>query len=101
MWLMLQHDEPDDFVVATGEAHSVREFCRIAFDAVSLDWGDYVRYDPKYDRPAEVDTLIGDASKAAEVLGWRPKVRFADLVRIMVAADLDQVTDQVAGTAGR
>ena len=101
MWRMLQQDEPDDFVIATGEARSVREFCQEAFSAVGLDWTDHVRYDPKYDRPAEVDSLIGDASKAREVLGWTPTVTVKELARIMVDADVRQLADQLAGSAVR
>jgi GDPmannose 4,6-dehydratase len=89
MWLMLQQDRPDDYVVATNETHSVREFCRMAFSLVGLDWEKYVLHDVRYERPAEVDLLIGDPAKAARQLGWRPKVRFEELVRIMVDHDLD------------
>ncbi len=88
MWLMLQQDHPDDYVVATGETHSVREFCQVAFDHVGLDWEKYVVVDPKFYRPAEVDLLVGDASKASRVLHWKPTVTFQQLVRIMVDADL-------------
>ena len=88
MWRMLQHDRPDDFVVATGEMHSVREFAELAFATVGLDWQDYVVVDPRYFRPTEVDELCGDATKAREVLGWRPRTTFPALVRIMVEADL-------------
>ncbi len=88
MWLMLQEDQPDDFVVAMGETHSVREFCELAFGHVGLDWQDFVVQDERFYRPAEVDLLIGDPTKAAEVLGWRPKTAFADLVRMMVDADV-------------
>jgi GDPmannose 4,6-dehydratase len=88
MWLMLQHDQPDDYVIATGETHSVREFCQEAFGHVGLDWEKHVVADPKYFRPAEVDLLVGDAGKGARVLGWKPAVTFRDLVRIMVDADL-------------
>jgi len=88
MWRMLQHDRPDDFVVATGEMHSVREFARLAFATVGLDWEDHVVVDPRYFRPTEVDELCGDATKAREVLGWRPRTTFPELVRIMVEADL-------------
>ncbi|MEJ5199265.1 MAG: GDP-mannose 4,6-dehydratase [Anaerolineae bacterium] len=95
MWLMLQQDRPDDYVVATGETHSVREFCQEAFDYVGLDWEKYVVVDPKFYRPAEVDLLVGDASKAKRVLHWEPTVTFQQLVRIMVDADL--VTLQQAG----
>ena len=89
MWLMLQQDEPDDYVIATNETHSVREFCEAAFGALDLDWEEYVDYDERYERPAEVDLLIGDPSKAKRQLGWEPKVRFGELVEIMVAADLE------------
>jgi GDPmannose 4,6-dehydratase len=88
MWLMLQQPEPDDYVIATGETHSVEEFLTEAFAHVGLDWRDYVAIDPKYYRPAEVDLLIGDASKARRVLGWEPKVTFKELVRLMVEADV-------------
>jgi GDPmannose 4,6-dehydratase len=89
MWRILQLDAGDDFVVATGETHTVREFAEAAFSHVDLDWEKYVKHDPRYERPAEVDLLIGDASKAKRVLGWEPKVRFKDLVRIMVDADME------------
>jgi GDPmannose 4,6-dehydratase len=88
MWLMLQHDVADDYVVAMGETHSVRELVEVAFAVAGLDWRDYVRTDPAMMRPAEVDRLIGDASKAARVLGWKPRVSFPDLVEMMVRADL-------------
>ena len=88
MWLMLQQDEPDDFVVCTGETHSVREFCELAFSRLGLDWQDYVVVDEAFLRPAEVDLLVGDSSKAAERLGWKPQTGFADLVAMMVDADL-------------
>lgn len=88
MWLMLQQDKPDDYVIATGETHSVRELCEVAFGYLGLNWQDYVVIDPKYYRPAEVDLLIGDASKARCVLGWEPTIRFEQLVRMMVDADL-------------
>jgi len=88
MWLMLQQDHPDDYVVATGETHSVREFCQEAFDYVGLDWEKYVVVDPKFYRPAEVDLLVGDPSKAKRILHWEPTVTFQQLVRIMVDADL-------------
>jgi GDPmannose 4,6-dehydratase len=91
MWLMLQHDRPDDYVIATGETHSVREFCQEAFGHVGLDWEKHVVADPKYFRPAEVDLLVGDAGKADRVLGWKPAVTFRDLVRIMVDADLKTI----------
>ncbi len=88
MWLMLQQDEPDDFVVCTGETHSVREFCELAFGRLNLNWQDYVVVDEAFLRPAEVDLLVGDSSKAAERLGWKPQTDFADLVEMMVDADL-------------
>jgi len=88
MWLMLQQDTPDDYVIATNETHSVREFVEEAFAHVGLDWLDYVEYDERYERPAEVDLLIGNPAKAKKKLGWEPKVRFKELVRIMVDADL-------------
>ena len=89
MWLMLQQDEPDDFVIATGEAHAVHEFLGEAFSYVGLDWHKLVEIDPKYYRPAEVDCLLGDASKARQKLGWQPKTKFKELVRLMVNADME------------
>jgi GDPmannose 4,6-dehydratase len=91
MWLMLQQDEPDDYVIATGETHSVRELCEVAFSYVGLDYRDFVRVDPQYFRPAEVDLLVGDASKARAKLGWRPTVNFQELVQMMVEADLERL----------
>jgi GDPmannose 4,6-dehydratase len=88
MWLMLQQSEPDDFVIATGETHTVREFVATAFGLVGLDWQKHVKIDPRYFRPTEVDELCGDASKAAEVLDWRPRTTFGQLVRLMLDADL-------------
>ncbi|NES83859.1 MAG: NAD-dependent epimerase/dehydratase family protein, partial [Moorea sp. SIO2B7] len=88
MWLMLQQDEPDDYVVATGQTHSIREFLDIAFGLVNLDWEQYVEIDPRYFRPAEVDLLLGDGTKANTILGWQPSVSFKQLVEIMVNADL-------------
>jgi GDPmannose 4,6-dehydratase len=88
MWLMLQQPEPDDYVVATGEMHSVQEFVEFAFSLVGRDWHEHVEIDPRYFRPTEVDQLCGDATKARERLGWQPKTTFADLVRLMVEADL-------------
>ena len=90
MWLMLQQDEPDDYVVATGETHSVREFTEKVFQKLGLDWRDHVEIDPRYYRPTEVDVLLGDASKARKKLGWSPKVGFEQLIDMMVAADLEQ-----------
>jgi GDPmannose 4,6-dehydratase len=84
---MLQQDEPDDYVLATGEAHSVQEFLEEAFTYGGLDWREYVKTDPRYFRPAEVDVLTGDYSKAKEKLGWEPTVRFEQLVRMMVDSD--------------
>ncbi len=89
MWLMLQQDEPGDYVVATGETHSVEEFVAETFRHLDLDWHDHVEIDPRYLRPAEVDVLLGDASKAARVLGWRPRVGFRELVHLMVEHDLE------------
>jgi GDPmannose 4,6-dehydratase len=88
MWLMLQQNEPDDYVIGTGETHSVEEFVRIAFDHAELDWRRHVIVDPRFYRPAEVDLLLGDASKARRVLGWQPQMTFEDMVRKMVDADL-------------
>ncbi len=88
MWLMLQHERPDDFVIATGEMHTVREFVDQAFALVGRDWREFVEIDPRYLRPTEVDELEGDASKAAEQLGWRPRTTFVELVRLMLEADL-------------
>jgi GDPmannose 4,6-dehydratase len=88
MWLMLQQDKPDDYVVATNETHSVKEFCQETFGLLGLDWEKYVKYDQRYERPAEVELLIGDPAKARRQLGWEPKVRFKELVKIMVDHDL-------------
>jgi len=90
MWLMLQQHDPDDFVIATGETHTVRELVELAFERVGLDWRKCVVIDPSLTRPAEVDCLIGDASKARRRLGWSPQVSFAELIRMMVDADLDR-----------
>jgi GDPmannose 4,6-dehydratase len=100
MWLMLQQTQPDDYVIATGESHSVRELVEVAFERVNLDWKRYVRLDPKFLRPAEVDHLIGDASKARAALGWQPEVDFAGLVRMMVDADLARLTRGAGPTTG-
>jgi GDPmannose 4,6-dehydratase len=97
MWRMLQHGEPEDFVIATGEQHSVREFCERAFVHADLDWQAYVEIDPRYYRPAEVDHLRGDPSKAKKELGWEAKVRFDELVRIMVDADIQLLDDELSG----
>jgi GDPmannose 4,6-dehydratase len=101
MWRILQADEPDDFVIATGEMHSVREFLEVAAAHVDLDWEEVVEFDERYLRPAEVDALCGDPSKAAEKLDWRPTVTFEELVRIMVDADVKELDDQLAGRAVR
>jgi GDPmannose 4,6-dehydratase len=93
MWLMLQQDTPEDLVIATGEAHSVREFLEEAFSHADLDWREYVEIDPKYFRPTEVDYLLGDAGKARRNLGWEPRVSFRELVRLMVDADLQDLID--------
>jgi len=89
MWLMLQQEKPDDYVVATNEVHSVREFCQESFGLLGLDWEKYVKYDARYERPAEVELLIGDPAKARKQLGWEPKVRFKELVKIMTEHDLE------------
>ncbi len=89
MWLMLQREQPDDYVIATGETHSVREFLEEAFSYAGLGWKEFVKVDPKYFRPAEVDLLLGDASKARKVLGWQPRVAFKALVRLMADADME------------
>jgi GDPmannose 4,6-dehydratase len=97
MWLMLQQDNPEDYVIATGETHSVSEFCEEAFHYVGLNWKDHVEIDPRYFRPAEVDLLIGDASKAKRILGWEPKTKFKELVHLMVDADVKALDDQLSG----
>jgi GDPmannose 4,6-dehydratase len=95
---MAQHDEPGDFVIATGESHTVREFLELAFDHAGMGaWTDYVEIDPRYFRPTEVDSLLGDSSKAREVLGWEPTLDFEALVRTMVDADIAELEDQLAG----
>jgi len=90
MWRMLQQEQPDDYVLATNETHTVQEFCEVAFAHVGLDWKEFVQHDARYERPAEVELLIGDYAKAKQKLGWEPKVKFRELVQIMVDADLDQ-----------
>lgn len=97
MWLMLQQERADDYVVATGRTHSVRDFVRLAFDAVELDWERYVVVDPRFYRPAEVDLLVGDASKAQRELSWRPEVSFEQLVEMMVRADLARLRPAAPG----
>jgi GDPmannose 4,6-dehydratase len=99
MWLMLQQDEPDDYVIATGETHEVRELCDLAFSHVDLKWDDHVVIDEAFYRPAEVDLLIGDATKAAQVLGWKPKVGFEELVTMMVDADRDLLSGKLNSLA--
>jgi GDPmannose 4,6-dehydratase len=96
MWRIVQLGEGDDFVLATGETHTVREFVEAAFAHADLDWKQFVKHDPRYERPAEVDLLLGDASKAKKILGWEPKVRFRELVRIMVDADMDLLSRNTA-----
>jgi GDPmannose 4,6-dehydratase len=91
MWLMVQRDEPEDYVVATGKTHSVRDLCEAAFSHVGLDWAEHVFVDERFLRPAEVDLLVGDASKARVELGWEPTVSFAELVAMMVDADIELV----------
>ncbi|MFN2610470.1 MAG: GDP-mannose 4,6-dehydratase [Actinomycetota bacterium] len=97
MWLMLQQDQPQDYVIATGQAHTPREFCEVAFDHVGLDWQAHVEVDPRYYRPSEVDYLMGDASKARKNLGWEPKTTFKELVQIMVDADVQMLKDELSG----
>jgi GDPmannose 4,6-dehydratase len=97
MWQMLQQDEPHDLVIATGEAHSVREFCELAFGYADLDWERHVEIDPRYFRPSEVNWLQGDASKAKQIIGWEAKTRFAELVRLMVDADVKLLDDELSG----
>ncbi len=94
MWLMLQAKEPEDFVIATGETHSVREFLDVSFGHLGLDWKEHVRTDPRYLRPSEVDLLLGDATRAREVLGWKPKTSFADLAKLMTDHDLELARDE-------
>jgi GDPmannose 4,6-dehydratase len=98
IWMMLQQERPDDYVIATGETHSVREFLDEAFGYLELDWTQYVEIDPRYYRPTEVDVLLGDASKARRQIGWQPRVRFPELVRMMIDADLQEVKNQPATT---
>ena len=97
MWLMLQQDTPEDFVICTGETHSVREFCEVAFGHVGLDWEDFVVIDEAFMRPAEVDLLVGDATKAEDLLGWKPDTTFEDLVTMMVDADIDLIEGKLKG----
>ena len=97
MWLMLQQDKPDDYVIATNETHSVREFLEVAFAHIGLDWKKHVEIDPRYFRPAEVELLIGDYSKAKRQLGWEPKTKFVELTKLMVDADVKRLQDHLAG----
>jgi len=99
MWLMLQQPEPDDYVIATGETHSIREFLDLASEHAGLDWKKHVEIDPRYYRPAEVDLLIGDSSKARQKLGWEPKTKFAELVKLMMEADIKLLQDHLEGRA--
>lgn len=101
MWMMLQQEEPDDYVIATGETHSVQELVETAFGHVGLNWKDHVRIDPRFVRPAEVDMLIGDPKKSREKLGWQPRVSFEQLVQMMVDSDLDLVQKQISAGAAR
>jgi GDPmannose 4,6-dehydratase len=101
MWMMLQTPKPEDYVIATGETHTVREFLELAFNRLQLDWRKYVKIDSKYYRPTEVDLLIGDASKAKRDLGWEPKVRFEELANMMVDADLAAERERLEGTQAK
>ena len=100
MQLMLQHDVPDDYIVATGQLHSVREFCACAFGYLGLDYHEFVRVDPAFYRPQEAVPLVGDASKARRVLGWAPLVGFEELVKMMVEADLQDLSGQQVNEVG-
>lgn len=101
MWLMLQQDQPDDYVIATNETHTIRECLDVAFARLGLDWHNYVEIDPRYYRPAEVDLLIGDCTKAKTKLGWEPKTKFKDLIELMVDADLQLLQNQLSGKVRR
>ncbi len=101
MWAMLQQPEPDDYVIATGETHSVLEFVECAFDCAGLDWRKHVEIDPRYFRRTEVDVLQGDATKAQEKLGWEPRVKFEELVKLMVDADIQLLKDRLSGQLER
>jgi GDPmannose 4,6-dehydratase len=94
IWMMLQQAQPDDYVIATGETHSIRELCEEAFGHVDLDWQEFVKQDSRFMRPAEVDLLVGDASKAGRVLGWEPQITFRGLVRLMVDADIELLKEE-------
>ena len=93
MWLMLQQDAPDDYVISTGETYSVKRLLEVAFNCVDLNWEDYYVQDPRFMRPAEVDLLVGDSSKAQEQLGWKPEVSFEQMIQIMVEADVQRLKD--------
>src|SRR5260370_37186208 len=99
MWMMMQSAQADEFVIATGETHSVQQLVEVAFDCAGLDWKKYVEIDPKLVRPAEVDYLCGDAAKARKVLGWKPEIGFQQLVEIMVEADLSALRQSMASRA--
>ncbi|MFN9852243.1 MAG: GDP-mannose 4,6-dehydratase, partial [Planctomycetota bacterium] len=99
MWLMLQHDEPDDFVIATGQTYSIRDFLNLVFGELELDWQKYVEIDPRYFRPAEVDLLLGDPSKAKEKLGWAPRTDLGELARLMVQHDLELAQRELHGNS--
>lgn len=101
MWMMLQASQPDDYVIATGETHTVKEMLELAFDRLQLDWKKHVKIDEKYYRPTEVDLLIGDAGKAKKELGWQPKVKFEELIAMMVDADLAAEKEKLDGTRKR
>jgi GDPmannose 4,6-dehydratase len=95
MWMMLQADDPDDYVLATGTAYTVRDFVEIVFEHAGLDWQEHVKFDERYLRPSEVDALIGDASRAERLLGWKPEVRTPELARLMVDADYEKAMAEV------
>jgi GDPmannose 4,6-dehydratase len=97
MWLMLQQDEPDDYVIATNETYSIRQFLEISFSYANLNWEDFVEFDPRYLRPTEVELLIGDSTKARQKLGWKPSVTFEELVKLMVDSDIKALDDQTRG----
>jgi GDPmannose 4,6-dehydratase len=96
MWLMLQQDHADDYICATGETHTIREFCQECFGLLDLDWEKYVEHDERYERPSEVELLIGDPSKLKRHIGWEPKVKFKELVKIMTEADLEIARQELA-----
>ncbi len=101
MWLMLQQQKPADYVVATGETHSIRELLELAFSMLGLDYREFVEFDPKYTRPSEVDVLQGDPTRARESLGWKPEVNFRDLIKMMVESDLEQARRENYGRSFR